>query len=272
MIDQIFSGINGHKKILEILTQTVTQPAAAYLFSGPNHVGKRLVADRFSRLLLNLSLTDSLEAHPDFVRVRREEGAKEIVVKQARELVARMHLTSARGGKKIALIEQADRLNEEACNALLKAVEEPSPNEVYIFIAEQPERLPATLRSRLTIIPFHLVPGTKNPVPGTSSLMETLVSSPMGVQCQALEKRSQQLEATDDASDAWREELQGLMADCRSLFSSDPRCALRVGHGLIHAWYLTSTNLSPRLALEWAAASSYLISESIPSFLLPRYL
>jgi DNA polymerase III delta prime subunit len=84
-----------------------------------------------------------VEHHPDFVRIRREEGAREIVVKQARELLARMQLTSAYGGYKVALIEEADRLNEEAANALLKAVEEPSAHTIYIFLAEQPDRLPA---------------------------------------------------------------------------------------------------------------------------------
>lgn len=95
-----------------------------------------------------------LSSHPDFIRLGREEGAKEIVVKQVRELIVRMQLTSARGGYKVALIEQADRLNEEAANALLKVVEEPSAKTVYIFLAEQPDRLPATLRSRLVKMEF----------------------------------------------------------------------------------------------------------------------
>jgi hypothetical protein len=69
-----------------------------------------------------------------------------------------MQLTSARGGYKVALIEEADRLNEEAANALLKAVEEPSPNTVYLFLAEQSDRLPATLRSRLVKMEFGRVP------------------------------------------------------------------------------------------------------------------
>jgi DNA polymerase-3 subunit delta' len=99
-----------------------------------------------------------INSHPDFIRITREEGAREIVVKQARELLTRMQLTSARGGYKVALIEEADRLNEEAANALLKAVEEPSPNTVYLFLAEQPDRLPATLRSRLVKMEFGRVP------------------------------------------------------------------------------------------------------------------
>lgn len=167
----IFSGIIGHQPILRVLEHALHKPAHGYLFSGPRSVGKTTVAERLAIGLLqevksNDSILDAgysipdtfLSSHPDFVRLEREEGAREIVVKQVRELLARMQLTSARGGYKVALIEQAERLNEEAANALLKAVEEPSPKTVYIFITEQPDRLPATLRSRLTKVEFGRVP------------------------------------------------------------------------------------------------------------------
>lgn len=164
----VFSGIVGHEAILRILEHALVKPAHGYLFCGPRGAGKTTVAERLAIALLceaggrrqeagqNLStIHDSrLSSHPDFVRLQREEGAKEIVVKQVRELILRMQLTSARGGYKVALIEQADRLNEEAANALLKVVEEPSLKTVYIFLAEQPDRLPATLRSRLVKVEF----------------------------------------------------------------------------------------------------------------------
>ncbi len=163
----IFDGIIDHDTIARVLEKALDKPAHGYLFCGPRGVGKTTVAERLAVGLLEDHATPNtqyvtqdgqhvslLASHPDFVRLGREEGAREIVVKQVRELIARMQLTSARGGYKIALIEQADRLNEEAANALLKAVEEPSPKTVYIFIAEQPDRLPATLRSRLVKIEF----------------------------------------------------------------------------------------------------------------------
>lgn len=161
----LFSGIIGHQPILRVLEHALQKPAHGYLFSGPRSVGKTTVAERLAAALLGYvthntqhptkeSESSFLSSHPDFIRLQREEGAKEIVVKQVRELLGRMQLTSARGGYKVAFIEQAERLNEEAANALLKAVEEPSPKTVYIFITEQPDRLPATLRSRLTKVEF----------------------------------------------------------------------------------------------------------------------
>jgi len=137
-----------------VLTHALAKPAPGYLFCGPRGVGKGTITEQFIAGLLS----GAVQTHPDFMRVVREEGAREIVVKQARELIGRMQLTSACGGYKVALIEEADRLNEEAANALLKAVEEPSKNTVYVFLAEQPDRLPATLRSRLTKIEFGRVP------------------------------------------------------------------------------------------------------------------
>ncbi len=174
----VFSGIIGHQSILRVLEHALQKPAHGYLFSGPRSVGKTTVAERLAAGLLGVSsiqypvssmnvdssasildtrysiLDTFLSSHPDFIRLQREEGAREIVVKQVRELLGRMQLTSARGGYKVALIEQAERLNEEAANALLKAVEEPTLKTVYIFITEQPDRLPATLRSRLTKVEF----------------------------------------------------------------------------------------------------------------------
>lgn len=157
----VFADIIGHEPIIRVLNHALTKPAHGYLFCGPRGAGKGSIAERFAAGLLlgpDASSFHEINTHPDFIRIAREEGAREIVVKQARELLTRMQLTSARGGYKIALIEEADRLNEEAANALLKAVEEPSPNTVYLFLAEQPDRLPATLRSRLVKMEFGRVP------------------------------------------------------------------------------------------------------------------
>ncbi len=294
----MFDGIIGHKTLLHVLERAVSHPAPAYLFFGPAGVGKRMVAERFAEGLLwgegqrpevKGQRCQRLEAHPDFIRIKREEGGREIVVKQARELLTRMHLTSARGGHKVTLIEQADRLNEEAANALLKAVEEPDAHAVYLFIAEQPERLPATLRSRLVSIAFAPVPtsiiaewiGNQEAAeaargcPGRAldwlhhqeerraqrreaeELVATLVGAPLGVQCAALERLATRLEAHEDAESAWRQQLSEMMRACEHVLRDQPREGARLALGLAHAWQLAGSSLSPRLALEWAATRTY---------------
>jgi len=290
MISPVFDGVIGHEPVLRILTHAANAPTSAYLFSGPNHVGKRLIAERFARLLLKISLTESLDAHPDFIRVTREEGDKEIKIEPTRALLKRLSMTSARGGRIVTLIEQADRLNEESGNALLKILEEPPPAVTFLLITAQPERLPATIRSRMVELAFgHIIAGdTANtfsrcasqgtrekcePGQDPRSLLETLRSAPLGLQCQALEKIAKEMESSEDASDAWRELLQSLMRHSSSLLLENGAIGARIGFGLIHAWHLTQTTLSPRLALEWQAVQPYIIDDSsIPSFLKPSYL
>ncbi|HEY6455823.1 MAG TPA: DNA polymerase III subunit delta' [Steroidobacteraceae bacterium] len=86
--------------------------------------------------------------HPDFTRIGLIEDSKQIRVEQARELSAHLALASHQGGYKVALIDPADALNWNAANALLKTLEEPPARTVLILVAQQPSRLPATIRSR----------------------------------------------------------------------------------------------------------------------------
>ncbi len=279
MLDPLFSDIVGHETILRVLTHQAQHPSYAYLFHGPDGVGKRMVAERFARMLLGQTQGLPLRAHPDFIPLTREEGTKEISIKQTRELIDRISLTSARGGKKVVLIERADQLNEESANALLKSVEEPPPSLVYLFVTERPERLPATLRSRLVSIRFEQVPSKllppqeKNETENLSSVFRTLTESPLGVQCAALEKLSQSCEAQEESEQAWREALQSLMRLCTELFATNPKKAVSLGQGLTHAWQLVGSSLSPRLALEWSAIPSSIKKNiSLPSFLDCSYL
>jgi DNA polymerase-3 subunit delta' len=86
--------------------------------------------------------------HPDFTRVGLVEESKQIRVEQVRDLSADLALASHQGGYKVALIEPADALNWNAANALLKTLEEPPARTVLMLVAQQPSRLPATVRSR----------------------------------------------------------------------------------------------------------------------------
>lgn len=92
-------------------------------------------------------------SHPDFVRVTfevRDDGKprSELTVDQIRALSQRLAMASQFGGLQIAVIDPADRLNAAAANALLKTLEEPTPATVIVLVADDPSRLPATIRSR----------------------------------------------------------------------------------------------------------------------------
>jgi len=86
--------------------------------------------------------------HPDLARLAPIEDSKQIRIEQVRELIADLGLTSHQSGYKVAILSPADALNRNAANALLKTLEEPTPNTLLILVAAQPSRLPATVLSR----------------------------------------------------------------------------------------------------------------------------
>jgi uncharacterized protein (DUF1778 family) len=307
-----FANIIGHTHLCELLRRVLFHPGNAYLFFGPTQVGKRLIAERFTAALLNHPVERALESHPDFIRVTREDEAKEIVVKQARELIQRVSLSASRGGRTVVLIEEADRLNEEAANALLKVIEEPAAHITYLLLAERAERLPATLRSRLAILPFQrvststitdwLITSGANPEqareaaewshgrPGlakrilegrkdfelertrATKFVETLQTASLGARLAAIEEITQSIERSDEPERRWREFLQLCMQAAGERFAMTPVESARVSAGLIHAWKMVGSSLSPRFALEWSGVQSTLSHRSLPSFLQPLSL
>lgn len=287
-----------------MLESLADHPGHAYLFHGPDGIGKRLAARSFAAKILHIDDVGHLSAHPDFILLEREEGGREIKIKQTRELVARMQMTSALGGFKVALIAEADRLNEESANALLKSVEEPSGASVYLFISEQSSRLPATLRSRLASIAFSPVPfsemsGTfseefiraSRGCPGIASrlqadpeareirkreaaaLIDSLVHAPLGVELGEIERLYKRLQSEEDAELAWRAILIELMQAAPAHMAQDPAAFSRIGRGLARAWNMIGSSLSPHLALEWAAIEPYIVGKRpLPDILQSRYL
>ncbi|MGA9333378.1 MAG: DNA polymerase III subunit delta' [Rudaea sp.] len=100
-------------------------------------------------------------SHPDKVFITfglRDDGKPrtEIVVDQIRALGSRVAMTAQFGGFQVAQIDPADAMNQAAGNALLKTLEEPTPATIILLIADQPSRLPATIRSRCQRIDFQL--------------------------------------------------------------------------------------------------------------------
>lgn len=160
-----FSSIIGHDRVRSALSRMLDggRLAHAFLFVGPEHVGKTATAEAFLRPLLNLPANGSLEAHPDFITLERsvdEKTGKEktaISVEQVREACSRFSMTALSGGKKALFIEEADRLNAAAGNALLKTLEEPRGDAVIILRAPAVESVPATVASRCQVVRFHPV-------------------------------------------------------------------------------------------------------------------
>jgi DNA polymerase-3 subunit delta' len=99
-------------------------------------------------------------SHPDMrwlERLPREKGeglARDITIKQVRELGEFMGMTAALSDWRVAVIDSMDELNKEASNALLKMLEEPPQNTLFFLVSHAPGRLLPTIRSRCRLLHF----------------------------------------------------------------------------------------------------------------------
>jgi DNA polymerase-3 subunit delta' len=99
-------------------------------------------------------------SHPDMrwlERLPKEKSdglARDITVKQVRELGEFMGMTAALSPWRVAVIDSMDELNKEASNALLKMLEEPPSNTLFFLVSHAPGRLLPTIRSRCRRLDF----------------------------------------------------------------------------------------------------------------------
>ncbi len=133
----------------------------AVLLAGPSGVGKRSAAAWMAARHLEIGDPPALPqypaqtiAHADMRWITPLEDKQAIGIDQIRELVAEMCLTSYKGGGKVAVIEPAEAMTNNAANSLLKTLEEPNGDALLILIADRKGRLPATIFSRCQRIDF----------------------------------------------------------------------------------------------------------------------
>ena len=164
----VLGRVPGQPDAVAFLERAAGRPHHAYLFTGPEGSGKKLAARAFTAALLcarggcgecrdcRLALSDR---HPNLVLVEPEgrdirvgDGADEDGT--ARWLAARAHLTAPEPNRKVFRVEQADRMTEEAADVLLKALEEPPPETVFVLSSARPHEIPETIRSRCQTVTF----------------------------------------------------------------------------------------------------------------------
>lgn len=163
-----FSRVLGHERQKEILRRALASGrlAHAYLFEGPEGVGKRLTALALARAVFCRQGTgcgDCISCrkvdhnnHPD-LHILEADGTS-IKIDQVRGLQKELSYRPLEAPKKVCLIDGAERLNPAAGNALLKTLEEPTGEALLILLASQPERVLGTIRSRCQRLPFSRLP------------------------------------------------------------------------------------------------------------------
>jgi DNA polymerase-3 subunit delta' len=92
--------------------------------------------------------------HPDLLWVERGEGDTRVRIAQIRALQAALRLRVAEGERRVAVIADAEWLNQEAQNALLRLLEEPPPGTLLVLVARTSAGLLATVRSRCQRVVF----------------------------------------------------------------------------------------------------------------------
>jgi len=159
-----FDAITGHKQQKEILLRTIHNHriAQAYLFAGPNGIGKKMMALAFTQAILCPVSTGCGKCptclkvdhgnHPD-VHLFAADGAT-IKIEKVRALQREISLRPLEAKYKICIINDAEQFTPNAANALLKTLEEPQAGTVLILLTSHTEKLLTTIRSRCQILPF----------------------------------------------------------------------------------------------------------------------
>ena len=127
-------------------------PAHAYLFHGPAGVGKRSAARAFAAALLGEERRVDSGSHPD-LRVVEPLGEM-IRIDAIRELHHDLHMRPFESDRRVYLLLDAHRLNDEAAASLLKDLEEPPAYAILVLVADELGPLPETIRSRCQLVPF----------------------------------------------------------------------------------------------------------------------
>ncbi|MBW6511930.1 MAG: DNA polymerase III subunit delta' [Desulfuromonadaceae bacterium] len=159
-----FAQILGHERQKDLLRRALKSDrlANAYLFTGPDGIGKRLVALALARAVFcpaqgcgDCPACRKIDHgnHPD-LHVLEADGAN-FKIEQIRLLQKELAYRALEASRKICLIEAADKLNRSSGNALLKTLEEPPGNAIFILLTAYPQRVLQTIRSRCQPLPFN---------------------------------------------------------------------------------------------------------------------
>lgn len=222
-------GIVGHEHAIDLLRRALAAQRVrhAYLFTGPEHIGKTLLAQRFAQTLLCTGGPDPRVApqnpcgtclacrkvihgnHPDLHFISRAPDKQFILIEQVRALQGDSARKTLEGRRNIFIIRGMHEMNVQAANCLLKTLEEPEADVVLLLTTSDPGLLLPTILSRVQQVSLHLLTSTRikealeqgwQVEPEEATLIAALAAGRMGWAVQAIQnedllvERREQLE------------------------------------------------------------------------------
>ena len=167
-----FQDIVGHKQIIEHLknAEKLNKVSHAYIFSGEKGSGKKLLASRFAELLQcegegekpcgKCRSCRQAESgnHPDIIRITHEKPNTISVDDIREQLVGDVQIKPYQSKYKIYIVPDAEKMNVQAQNALLKTIEEPPAYAVILFLTTNASSFLPTILSRCVVLNMKPVP------------------------------------------------------------------------------------------------------------------
>lgn len=176
----------GNRHIAQYLKKSAAggQAGGAFIFNGPDNLGKTTAAVHFAKILLCQERAkggdkacgtcpicqrfdrqpeerteeeageDEASRHSDLHIIKPAKDKKNISIEQVRGFIRTLRMSSFLNSYKIGIIKHADRMSTEAANAILKTLEEPNEKVVIILITHNMELLPQTIVSRSQVLRF----------------------------------------------------------------------------------------------------------------------
>ena len=163
----VFAHLLGQEKAKALLCRSLAtgRTPHAYLFRGPEGVGKQLFARVLAATLNCRQRRDGVACgscsscrkfrsgnHPDFVVIRPEQGS--IKIDRIRELIKSLSYPPYESATRVVLLEDIHTMRREAANSLLKTLEEPPENNLLILTVASSKAILSTITSRCQSVPF----------------------------------------------------------------------------------------------------------------------